>query len=32
LLAGMLATTALLQGANANAFLQAQGLQYWLVE
>jgi thiamine biosynthesis lipoprotein len=32
LLAGMLATTALLQGADANAFLQAQGLQYWLVE
>ncbi|MDX1390994.1 MAG: FAD:protein FMN transferase [Rheinheimera sp.] len=31
LLAGMLATTALLQGANAQAFLQAQGLKYWLV-
>lgn len=31
LLAGMLATTALLQGANAEAFLQAQGLKYWLV-
>ncbi|MDP5141151.1 FAD:protein FMN transferase [Rheinheimera baltica] len=31
LLAGMLATTALLQGASAEAFLQAQGLKYWLV-
>lgn len=31
LLAGMLATTALLQGADAQAFLQAQGLKYWLV-
>lgn len=31
LLAGMLATTALLQGDNAEAFLQAQGLKYWLV-
>ncbi|MDP2715316.1 FAD:protein FMN transferase [Rheinheimera sp.] len=30
LLAGMLATTALLQGADAGAFLQAQGLTYWL--
>ncbi|MBZ9612757.1 FAD:protein FMN transferase [Rheinheimera maricola] len=32
LLAGMLATTALLQGADAEAFLQAQGLKYWLVK
>ena len=32
LLAGMLATTALLQGADAEAFLQAQGLKYWLVQ
>lgn len=32
LLAGMLATTALLQGADADAFLQAQGLKYWLVK
>ncbi|MDX1537038.1 FAD:protein FMN transferase [Arsukibacterium sp.] len=31
LLAGMLATTALLQGAAAEEFLQAQKLQYWLV-
>lgn len=31
LLAGMLATTALLQGSDAEAFLQAQKLQYWLV-
>lgn len=31
LLAGMLATTALLQGSGAEAFLQAQQLQYWLV-
>ena len=31
LLAGMLATTALLQGRDAEAFLQAQQLQYWLV-
>lgn len=31
LLAGMLATTALLQGAAAEDFLQAQKLQYWLV-
>ena len=32
LLAGMLATNALLQGAEAEAFLQAQGLKYWLVQ
>lgn len=32
LLAGMLATTALLQGADAEAFLKAQGLKYWLVK
>jgi thiamine biosynthesis lipoprotein len=32
LLAGMLATTALLQGDDAEAFLQAQGLKYWLVK
>uniref|UniRef100_A0A486XJ88 FAD:protein FMN transferase n=1 Tax=Rheinheimera sp. BAL341 TaxID=1708203 RepID=A0A486XJ88_9GAMM len=31
LLVGMLATTALLQGADAEAFLQAQGLKYWLL-
>ncbi|SNY60360.1 thiamine biosynthesis lipoprotein [Arsukibacterium tuosuense] len=31
LLAGMLATTALLQGRDAEAFLQTQQLQYWLV-
>lgn len=31
LLAGVLATTALLQGADAEAFLQAQGLKYWLL-
>lgn len=31
LLAGLLATTALLQGEDAEAFLQAQGLKYWLV-
>ena len=30
LLAGMLATTALLHGADAEAFLQAQGLQYYV--
>jgi FAD:protein FMN transferase len=32
LLAGMLATTALLQGADAEPFLQAQRLKYWLVK
>lgn len=31
LLAGLLATTALLQGTNAEAFLKAQRLKYWLV-
>ena len=31
LLAGMLATTALLHGSHAEAFLQAQHCQYWLV-
>tara|TARA_R110002126_G_scaffold75469_28_gene188451 strand:+ start:2345 stop:3244 length:900 start_codon:yes stop_codon:yes gene_type:complete len=31
LLAGMLATTALLQGADADTFLKAQQLQYWLI-
>lgn len=31
LLAGMLATTALLQGVDAEAFLQAQSFKYWLL-
>ncbi|MCT6698171.1 FAD:protein FMN transferase [Rheinheimera sp. 4Y26] len=30
-MAGLLATTALLQGADAEAFLQQQGLQFWLI-
>ena len=30
--AGMLATIAMLQGAGADAFLQAQGLPYWMVD
>lgn len=31
-LAGLLATTALLQGANAREFLDAQQVRYWLIE
>ncbi len=30
-MAGLLATTALLQGAGAEAFLQQQGLKFWLI-
>lgn len=30
-MAGLLATTALLQGADAEPFLQQQGLKYWLI-